>query len=138
MLKGLLSRAQWGGVAFARGDGGVRELALPLGRGVFALAAVRGDARAHTADDRRVDRRPGDDRLPLRERGQVFEQVAPDALDGGGDALLVHLVDDAHDALRQALAEHVGVQLAGALADEADADAKLAPLGQHLLEDAGA
>ena len=79
-----------------------------------------------------------DDRLPLRERGQVIEQVTPDALDRDGDALLIHLVDDAHDALRQALAQHIGVQLAGALSDQADADAKLAPLGQHLLEDAGA
>src|SRR6478672_7875204 len=79
--EGLAVARQWGGVAFTRRDGGIRELVLPLLRGVLALAAVRGDARAHTADDRRVDRRPGDDRLPLRERGEVIEQVASDAFD---------------------------------------------------------
>ncbi len=134
MLKRLVVAREWGAVARAGGDGLAGELAQPLGGGVFALAAVRRDARAHAADDRRVDRAAGDDGLPLGERGEVVEQVVPDALDGGGDALLVHLVDDAHDALRQALAEHVGVELAGTLADEADADAELAPLREHLLE----
>src|SRR5258708_15718279 len=105
-----------------------REVLLPHIWRIFALAAVFGDARAYAADDRRVDRGPGDDNLAFGERWQVAQQIAAYALDGCGNALLVDLIDDAHDALCLALAEHVGVELAGPLADQCDPNAEFAAL----------
>ena len=54
-----------------------------------------------------------------------------------GNAFLVDLIDDAHNTLRLALAQHVRVQLAGTLADQAHTDAKFTAFGQHLLKNAG-
>src|SRR5207244_8371899 len=88
-------------------------------------------------DDGGVERGSCDDDLAFGEGGQVVEQVAADTFDGGGDAFLVDFVDDAHDALGLALAEYIGVELAGALADEADADAEFASFGQDLCENGG-
>ena len=97
-----------------------------------------GDALAHAQHDRRVDAGAADDHLPLAQARQFAQQVAAHALDRLGDAILVDGVGDAHDALGHALAEHIAVQLARPLADQADADAKLAPLAQNRLEHIGA
>src|SRR5579863_4671868 len=96
-----------------------------------------GDARTYAADHGGVDGRTGDDDLAFGEGREVIEQVAANAFDGGGDTFLVDFVDDAHDALCLALAEYIGVELAGTLTDEADTDAELAPFGQDLLENGG-
>src|SRR5205823_778110 len=95
------------------------------------------EAGADAADDGGVERGSRDDDLAFGEGGQVVEQVAADAFDGGGYAFLIDFVDDAHDALGLALAEYIGVELAGALADEADADAEFASFGQDLFENGG-
>ncbi len=84
---------------------------------VFAFTAVPGDARAHAADHRRIDGSPGDNHLALGERGQVVKQVASHAFNGSGHAFLVDFVHDTHDTLRLALAQHVGIELAGTLTD---------------------
>src|SRR5947209_5900186 len=101
----LVVAGEGSAVALARGDRLAGELAHPFRRGIFALAAVGRDAWTDAADDGRVDRGARNDGLALGERGKVVEQVVAHTLDGGGDAGLVHLVDDAHDALREALAE---------------------------------
>ncbi len=67
-----------------------------------------------------------------------MEQVATHAFHRLGDAVLVDGVSDPHDALGHTLAEDVTVQLAGALADQSDADAELAPFAEDLLEHVGA
>jgi RNA polymerase primary sigma factor len=126
---------KWGGVAFALGEGLVAEVAAPFVGRVFAFATVGSDARAHAADDWRIDRRARDDRLPLGERREVIEQFASYPFHRCCHALLIHHVDDAHNALGEALAEHVGVEFAGALADQPHTNAKLAALRQHLFED---
>ena len=109
----------------------------PLGGGVEGLAAVACEAFADAAHDGGVDADAGDDGLALGEGGEFGEELAARALDRLGDGVLVDGVDDAHDDLRHALREHVLVELAGALRDEADADAELAALGENLLEDVG-
>ena len=105
--------------------------------GILTLAAMLSIACTDTTDDRGVHSSTRDDDLTLGEGGQVVEQITSDALDRRGNALLIDLVDDTHDALRLALAEYVGIQFAGALTDQANADAKLAPFGQHLFENRG-
>src|SRR5450755_3582240 len=109
------------------------EVLLPdIGR-VLALAAVLRIAGAHAADNRRIDGGTRDDHLTFGERGQIVQQIAPHALDGSRHALLVDLIDNTHNTLRLALTQHVGVELAGPLADQAHTYAELAPLRQHLL-----
>src|SRR5262249_10121518 len=100
-------------------------------------AAMRGEPRANAADDGRVDGAPGDDRLPLGERGQVVQQVTAYALYGGRVALLVHFLVAAPATLHQALAEEGGGQVARRVAAQSHADTELATLGEHLLEDPG-
>src|SRR5579885_1019842 len=136
-LEPLIIVIQRGFAAFAALLRFGTEIFLPDVRRVLAFAAVRGNARADAADNGRVDGGSRHNHLSLRERGQVIQQVAAHALDGRRHALLVDLVDDAHDALRLALAQHVRVQLARSLADQANSYTKFAPLGQHLLEDGG-
>src|SRR5205823_10196718 len=93
------------------------EVLLPHVGRVFAFAAVTGEAGADATDDGCVEGGSRDNYLAFGEGRQVVQEVTANAFDGGGDAFLVDFVDDAHDALRLALAEHVGVELAGTLAD---------------------
>ena len=101
---------------------------------VLAFTTMPGNARAHATDDGCVDCRSSNDDLPLGERGQIIQQVTANTFDGGGNTFLVDFIDDTHDTLRLALAEDIGIEFAGALADEANAYAKFSPFGQHLLE----
>ena len=113
----------------------VLEPLAPLGRGVDVLAAVFCAAGANAEHQGRVDAGAAYDDLAFAEGRKLFEHVAADGFDGLGDAVLVDGVGDAHDALGHALAEHVAVETAGALRDEADADAELASFAEDGLED---
>src|SRR5690242_20594293 len=96
-----------------------------------------GVACTHATDHRSIHACASDDHLAFGEGGQIIQQIASYPFNGSRDTLLVDLIDDTHDALRLALTEYIGVEFAGALANQADADAKFSPLGQHLLEDGG-
>src|ERR1051325_1707246 len=109
----------------------------PLGWRVEGLAAVARDARADAAHDGRDDADARDDGLTFGERREFIEELTARAFDRLGDGVLVDGIDDAHDDLRHALREHVLIELAGALRDEADADAELTPFREKLFEDIG-
>src|SRR5262249_2977555 len=59
---GFVVAQQWGALAGTCGDGVRSVLGLPLSGGVFALAPMRGQPRADTADNGRVHGASGDDR----------------------------------------------------------------------------
>src|SRR5579859_6209793 len=113
------------------------KVPLPHIGGVLTFASMRGNTGAYAADNWRIDAGSGHNNLSFGERGQVVQQIATNAFDGGGHAFLVNLVDDAHNTLGLTLAEHVGIQFAGALADQTHADTEFAPLRQHLFQDSG-
>ena len=96
---------------------------------------MAGDALPDANRKRRIDGGAGHDGLAFRECRQFRQEIVTRALNGGGHAALVVLIDDAQQELRHALRKHVGIQLAGALADEAHAHPELAALRQNGLED---
>lgn len=104
-------------MAFAALLGFRAEVLLPHIRRVLAFTAMRSDARAYATDNGRIDRRARDNDLAFGKGWQVIKQVSTDTLDGRRYALLVDLVDNTHDTLGLALAQHVGIQFAGSLTD---------------------
>src|SRR5437762_12899141 len=76
------------------------KILLPQVWCVFALTSMPCDACAYATDHRGIDACSRYNHLPLRECWQIIQQIATNALDSGGDALLVDLVHDRLEALR--------------------------------------
>src|SRR5262249_18744536 len=115
-------------VAFALFAARCAEILPPLARRVDCLAAVPGDALADRGQHGRIDRHARDYHLAFGQRGQFVQQPPSRAFAGRSDGLLIYGVDDAHDELSHALRQHVLIEFARALRDQADADAEFAAL----------
>src|SRR5690349_13080394 len=107
----------------------------PFGGSVEGFAAVFGEAWADAAHHGSVYTDAADDRLAFSECRKFSEHLAACTFDRLSDRLLIDRVYDAHNYLRHALREHVLIELARPLCDEADADAELAAFAEDLAED---